>query len=109
MRNGRSAQSVDITADGKHVIVSDYWGGRIHSYDFDSETGALTYRQSRSILPAWPVNTVSSPDGRTVLVMSIDSGGILPVFYIDSNGDLCDKGGVRVPTKNFQRSPFESI
>ena len=106
MRNSRAAQSVDMTSDGKHVIVADYFGGYIHSYDFDSETGALTYRQSRSVLPAWPMNTVSSPDGRTVLVMSRDSGGILPVFYIDSNGDLCDKGGVKVPTKNFQSAVF---
>jgi len=102
----RDAQSIDITADGKHVLVADYLAGRIHSYDFDSENVTLTYRQSRSTYQGLPVNTASSPDGRTVLVMCNDSGGIIPVFYIDSNGDLCDQGGLAVPNKNFQSAVF---
>ena len=110
MKAGRDAQSVDITADGKHVIVADYAGSRIHSYDFDSENVTLTYRQSRFIphssITSGPVNTAISPDGRTVLVMCAFSGGVVPVYYIDSNGDLCDKGGVRVPTKGFQSAVF---
>lgn len=101
------AQSIDVTADGKHVLVSDFWAGRIHSYDFDSENPTLTYRQSR-ILQGAPLNMAISPDGRTVLVMCAFSGGIIPVFYIDSNGDLCDKGGLAVPTKDFQSAVFSS-
>jgi DNA-binding beta-propeller fold protein YncE len=62
MKAGRDAQSVAVTADGKHVIVADYLGSRIHSYDFDSENVTLTYRQSRFIpysnVTSGPVNTV---------------------------------------------------
>jgi len=104
----RYAQSVDITPDGKHVLVSDYFSRRIHSYDFDGENVTLTYRQSRITYQGGPVNTAISPDGRTVLVMCPDSGGIIPVFYIDSNGDLCEKDGLDVPTKNFQSAVFNS-
>ena len=102
-----NAQAIDITADGKHVLVADFWNDRIHSYDFDSENCTLTYRQSRIVL-AGPLNMAVSPDGRTVLVMCAFSGGTIPVFYIDSNGDLCDKGALAVPTKAFQSAVFSS-
>ncbi len=74
----RYATSVDIAADGRTVIVGDYFSMAIHILLFDPATGALSVQQS---LTLWkygtdenapfifgyrPVNVAISPDGRTV-------------------------------------------
>jgi hypothetical protein len=71
---------VDIAADGRTVIVSDYIFGGAHVLLFDPATGALSFRQTvtlwkygTDITAPWPflyraVNSAISPDGKTVLM-----------------------------------------
>lgn len=80
------AQSIDISSDGRTVVVVDYFGNRVHILLLDPATGDLTYRQTFTLeryfpanewisgnpvktnLKYWPVNATISPNGRTVLV-----------------------------------------
>jgi DNA-binding beta-propeller fold protein YncE len=82
------ANAVAIAADGRTVIVADYFGylsifnPRLHVLLLDPATGALTYSESTE--PLWkqgadrnspfpvlyrPVNVAISPDGRTVIAV----------------------------------------
>jgi hypothetical protein len=77
---GRYANSVDIAADGRTVIVTDYFEGAAHVLLFDPATGALSFQQTvklwkygtdqTAIFPILyrPVNSAISPDGKTVLL-----------------------------------------
>ena len=74
----RYANTVDIAADGRTVIVGDYFALDISVLLFDPATGSLSFQQSVQLLKYgtdWtapfffgyrPVNVAISPDGRTV-------------------------------------------
>lgn len=79
---GRYAYSVDIAADGRTVIATDYHGGMVHVLLFDPASGALSVQQSIRLWKygtdgsaAFPIqyrvlNSAISPDGRTVLLVN---------------------------------------
>ena len=112
------ANSVDIAADGRTVIVSDYFGGQINVLLFDPSDGSLSLEQSETLWRQgqdgtetspyryWPVNTAISPDGRTVLVanasnseyaMDLNEGCNMAVFYIDRPGHVLRTPDVLFP------------
>ncbi len=103
---GRQAQCVEIAANGKTVMVADYWNCAAHVLILDPATGALAYAKSFYLdgarLPAgvllppdfWkaqflmrPVNINISPDGRTAVANDVNMDQIA-VFRIDGPGNV---------------------
>lgn len=118
---GRDAQAVEIGADGKTVMTSDYWGGLIQVLRFHPDTGDLTYAGKFDLIEGqdlpddmivpwgfektdydpWPINVGISPDGKTALVVDSFSDQLL-VFRIDWVGKA-------VPTALVHAYPFWKV
>ena len=119
-----SAQAVAIAADGRTVIVADYFQRAIHVLLFDPTTGGLAYQQTVELwkygtdetaafpFPYLPVNVAISPDGSTVLVANVYrstslnpdpdpdafyEGSNIAVFEIDAPGHVVRHPDVIMP------------
>jgi DNA-binding beta-propeller fold protein YncE len=120
----RSGSAVEIAADGRTVIVADYFHGMIHVLLLDPATGGLAVQQTEYL---WkygtdetaafpviysPINVAISPDGRTVLVANasrstslpddpdpdaIFEGASIAVFAIDRPGHVVRTPDVIMP------------
>jgi 6-phosphogluconolactonase (cycloisomerase 2 family) len=99
----RYANSVDITPDGKTVLVSDYFQGAIHAYTLNDD-GSLTHQKTVRILPFRPVNTAISPDGITVIAVTVGYSGTVILCF--EGGELISKGPIGLPSKNGQSCVF---
>lgn len=121
----RSANAVDIAADGRTVVVADYFMGFLNVLLLDPATGALTFSQSTEQLWKYgtdenaafpflyrPVNVTISPDGRTVVGINcvrstsdpedadpnaFFEGSNLPIFLIDAPGHLVRQPDLILP------------
>ncbi len=102
---GNAAVAVDITPDGKSVVVADYAGRCIHTLALASD-GYLTYLGMQPVTPIFPVNVVISPDGGTLIVPNGSGSPLVPVFHIDSQKNYIFTGYVRVPGKGGQSCVF---
>ncbi len=120
------ANAVEIAADGRTVIVADYFAGYLHAVRLDPLTGSLAFQQSSEQL--WkqgtdenspypflyrPVNVAISPDGRTVLGVNVVRGASpgdpdpdaifegcnIPVFTIDAPGHITRRSDVILPNR----------
>jgi DNA-binding beta-propeller fold protein YncE len=101
----RYANSVDITPDGQTVIVSDYFNGAVHAFGLDYTTGTLTHNKTVRIMPFMPVNTAISPDGKTVIAVTVGYAGTA-ILYFDDAGELLLKEFISMPSKNGQSCVF---
>lgn len=110
----RSGCAVAIAADGRTVIVADYFSGALHVLLFDPASGALSFQQTErlwkygtdgtALFPVLyrPVNVAIAPDGQTVMVANAErstypgdkdpdavfEGCSIPVFTIDRPGHI---------------------
>jgi DNA-binding beta-propeller fold protein YncE len=101
--NNKYGNSVDITPDGKTVLVSDYFQGAIHAYTLNTN-GSLTHQKTVRILPFRPVNTAISPDGITVIAVTVGYSGTVILCF--EGGELVSKGPIALPSKNGQSCVF---
>ena len=118
-----TANGVAIAADGRTVVLSDFYGNSLHVCLFDPLTGGLAYRQSVKLwkygtdetaafpFPYYPINVAISPDGRTVLAANLFrstypgdpdpdaffEGCNIPVFTIDQPGHIVRHPDVILP------------
>ncbi len=105
----RYAASVEIAANGKTVIATDYFSCRVYVFVLDPATGGLSYAKQFTLdgahLPAgvllppdfWkaefttnpmrPINANITPDGKTVVVNDATKDQIA-VFRIDGPGNV---------------------
>ncbi len=101
------ANAVDITPDGKTVVLADYFAGKAHCYTLKAD-GSLVFINTVGVLPNRPVNVAISPDGKTVILVNA-AGPVCTALTFDSQGYLCPVGNVAMPFKNGQSCVFNQV
>lgn len=67
--NGDLAAALRLSPDGKRIVISNRGENSLVSYDFDAETGKLTFK-ARSLLPgSWPRDFLFVSDSLVLVAM----------------------------------------
>ncbi len=100
----RYANAVDISPDGKTVLLADYFQGRAYSYALQND-GSLVYINTAWVLPCRPVNVTISPDGKTAIMASAGNSACV-ALAIDDTGLIYGTEIVPMPFRNGQSCVF---
>jgi DNA-binding beta-propeller fold protein YncE len=100
----RYANAVDITPDGKTVLVADYFSGCAYSYALQND-GTLVYINTAWVLPCRPVNVTISPDGHTAILASAGNS-VCVALAIDDTGLIYGTEIVSMPFRSGQSCVF---
>lgn len=99
-------ESITVAPDGETVIVTDFWNAYVHTLEL-RPSGALKYHATYDLWPFWPVNSVVSPDGKTVIIV-LGYHSVAPIFSLDSPGELTNMGNIALPGSAGQSCVFSA-